>query len=279
MFELQKRIEEALRQSIERMGRKAILRDACEYALSSGGKRLRPLLVLSIAEALGFGLDVMPAALGVEYFHTASLIADDLPCMDDDALRRGRPTLHKAFPESAALLASYALIAEGYGTIAESAKSLKKDPRFAKEAEKRSLLCLEVVTRSAGLQGATQGQFLDLFGKGSDFEEFLEIVSMKTSSLFEVAFVFGWVFGGGDLSKIDRLRRGARHLGMAFQIADDLEDVDHPKGSNVVKFKGKEEAEKLFQRERALFQDHLGALSLWTPRFQALFGSFGGRWS
>ena len=91
-----KKIEEELFSFVEKMGERNTLRDACGYALTNGGKRLRPLFVLMIADALGFGLDAMPAALGVEFFHTASLIADDLPCMDDDDMRRSRPSLHKA---------------------------------------------------------------------------------------------------------------------------------------------------------------------------------------
>src|SRR5512146_3527868 len=112
-----RRFEEEHPQAIERMGEKNVLRDACEYALIHGGKRLRPLIVMMTADALGRGLDVMPAALSVEFFHTASLIADDLPCMDNDDFRRNVPSLHKAFGESVAILASYTLIAEGYGAL------------------------------------------------------------------------------------------------------------------------------------------------------------------
>ena len=112
-----KRLEEEIRISIDQMGEKNTLRDACEYALLNGGKRLRPILVLMIAESLGAQHDVMPSALSVEFFHTASLIADDLPCMDDDHERRSRPSLHVAFGEDIAILASYALISEGYGCL------------------------------------------------------------------------------------------------------------------------------------------------------------------
>src|SRR3989344_7419672 len=119
-----KRVEEDLRHSIEKLGEKNGLRDACEYALTNGGKRLRPIFVLMIADAIGEGLDAMPAALGVEFFHTASLIADDLPCMDDDDTRRSRPSLHKAFGESVAILASYTLIAAGYGAIYENGRKI-----------------------------------------------------------------------------------------------------------------------------------------------------------
>lgn len=116
------------------------------------GKRLRPILVLMIADALGLGADVMPAALSVEFFHTASLIADDLPCMDNDDLRRERPSLHKVFGESVAILASYALIAEGYGAIARNGQNCPAS----------AVICLEAVRRAAGIRGATHGQFLDL---------------------------------------------------------------------------------------------------------------------
>jgi len=108
------RIEVEIENMISQMGDKTALRDACEYALKSGGKRLRPLFVLMISDALGNGLDAIQAALSVEFFHTSSLIADDLPCMDNDDERRSRPSLHRAFEESVALLASYTFIASGY---------------------------------------------------------------------------------------------------------------------------------------------------------------------
>ena len=106
------KIEQEIAKSIVAFGEKTKLRDACEYALTNGGKRFRPLIVLLIAEALGHGMNVYPSALSVEFFHTASLIADDLPCMDNDDERREKPSLHKVYGESIALLASYALITQ-----------------------------------------------------------------------------------------------------------------------------------------------------------------------
>jgi len=106
--------EKALKKSIPSFGVKNQLRDAVEYSLFSGGKRLRPIIVLMVGEALKKGFDVTYSALSVEFFHTASLIADDLPSMDNDTQRRDKPTLHKAFPESVAILASYTLISSGY---------------------------------------------------------------------------------------------------------------------------------------------------------------------
>lgn len=153
------RFEKELPLAIEQMGEKNVLRDACEYALVCGGKRLRPLIVLMTADALAQGLDVLPAALSVEFFHTASLIADDLPCMDNDDFRRNRPSLHKAFGESIAILASYTLIAEGYGGIHRNGERMKQDARFAQQAGVAALRCLKAATLCAGSRGRRMGSF------------------------------------------------------------------------------------------------------------------------
>src|SRR5437016_8742652 len=116
------RIEPAIVSSLSRFGEKTELRDACEYSLQTGGKRFRPAIVYMVTDALKSKNDVTDAALAVEFFHTASLIADDLPCMDNDDFRRGRPTTHKVYPESVALLASFALIAAGFEYIAMNSK-------------------------------------------------------------------------------------------------------------------------------------------------------------
>ncbi len=267
-----KKIEEELARFVEKMGEKNGLRDACEYALTNGGKRLRPLFVLMIADALGSGLDAMPAALSVEFFHTASLIADDLPCMDDDDLRRNRPSLHKAFGESVAILASYTLIAAGYGGIYENGKKLKGDPRFAKEADRISVLCLESATRCAGIQGATNGQFLDLYPPDSSLETIRKIIFQKTVTLFEISFVFGWLFGGGSPDELERVRRCAYHLGMAFQIGDDLQDflqdASQESAINIAAVCGIEKARAYFEEELKAFAKSLQGLGLWTPPFQ-----------
>lgn len=253
-------IESALRQFIEEMGEKNELRDACEYALLNGGKRLRPLLVLLIAEALGGKEDVMAAALSVEFFHTASLIADDLPCMDNDDVRRSRPSLHKAFGEGVAILASYALIAEGYGGIYRNSA---KRPEIA-------TICLEAATRCAGINGATNGQFLDLYPPDSSLDTIKKIIYQKTVTLFEIAFVFGWLFGGGEVAKLSRVRKCAYHLGMAFQIADDLLDEDSKAESplNIAKACGKERAFLLFEKEIESLASLLKELGLWNASFQ-----------
>lgn len=267
--------EARLPAAVVRMGEKNKLRDACEYALLSGGKRLRPLIVLMTADALSNGIDVFPAALGIEFFHTASLIADDLPCMDNDDWRRGRPSLHKEFGENVALLASYVLIAEGYGSIHANAEEMRLDPRFAASADLRGLFCLQAASACGGIRGAANGQFLDLFPPDSGLKTLEKVIAQKTSTLFEIAFLFGWIFGGGSVSEAAKLRDCASHLGMLFQIADDLaddaQDAKRCSEASVSRVLGKDEAVVLLEKEKEAFQKALKGLGLWTAPFQELY--------
>jgi len=221
LYSLKNKVEEELKSVISNLGEKTKLRDACEYSLLSGGKRVRPIIVLMIREALGARFDVMPAALATEFFHTASIIADDLPCMDNDDQRRDKPTLHKVFDESVALLSSYTLISLGYEYIHKNTLLLPKDA----EPEKICVAALEIVTKAAGIFGATNGQFIDLFPPDHTLETIEKIIYQKTITLFEISFCLGWLFGGGDREKIEDVKLLAYHLGMAFQIGDDLGDV------------------------------------------------------
>jgi len=273
------KFEKELSLGIERFGEKSRLRDACEYALVCGGKRLRPLIVMMTADALSKGLDVTPAALSVEFFHTASLIADDLPCMDNDDMRRNRPSLHKTFGEATAILASYTLIAEGYGGIHLNGERMREDSRYGRGANEASLLCLAAATRCAGIQGATSGQFLDLFPPDSTWETIQKVIARKTVTLFEISFLFGWLFGGGDKARLKDLQSCALDLGMAFQIADDLEDVpqDGKTGVNIAGLLGREEAKSLFEEKIISFKNSLEGLGLWTKPFQELYAHISSR--
>lgn len=273
--EYRKRIESALALSVVEMGEKNRLRDAVEYSLKSGGKRIRPLIVLMVADALSMGLDVMPVALSVEFFHTASLVADDLPCMDNDDFRRSVAALHKQFGDSVAILASYTLVAAGYEGLYKNKLLMSRSlPEKANEALE---YCLAVATRCAGIQGATNGQFLDLFPPNYTFETIEKIIYQKTITLFEIAFTFGWLFGGGSSSFLEPLRSCAYHLGMAFQIADDLEDgvqdASFKATMNVAAVLGRERAISWLSQEIALFKTSLEGLGLWTPSFQELYFS------
>lgn len=258
-------IEQALRRQIAELGDKSALRDACEYALLSGGKRFRPSLVLLIAKALGFGVDVTQAALGVEFFHTATLIADDLPCMDNDDVRRGKKTTHRVFGESVALLATYALISAAYGTVAKSVRALEGSLHpYAHERDLIGTLVLENVTENTGLFGVTGGQFLDLSPYNLSLDLAKEVIHKKTGTLFEVSFVFGWLFGGGDRARLEEVKKSAAHFGLAFQIADDLDDVaqDSAQSLNVVHLLGRERAAELFHVEIERFKKSLAPLGL-----------------
>jgi geranylgeranyl diphosphate synthase, type II len=270
-----KLIEKQIQANLNELGPKTLLRDACEYALMNGGKRFRPALVLMVAKALGYGADVSQAALGVEFFHTASLIADDLPCMDNDDFRRDQPSLHKAFGESAALLASYALIAAGYGCLAKNAQIIKSSSLpFANSSDYLCTLALENATYNTGILGATGGQFLDLAPPDLSLATLREVIRKKTVTLFEISFVLGWVFGGGDCHKIDLVKKSAEHFGMAFQIADDLgdrqQDITNGRSINLANVCGEEEAKKMFRAEIQEFEETLKLLKLKSDEFYAL---------
>lgn len=250
----------------EEFSEKSELNEACAYALTNGGKRIRPLIVYAVAECLGFDAKIEDAALSIEYFHTASLIADDLPCMDNDDMRRCKPALHKAFGETVALLASYALIASGYEKIYASSEKMRAHPLLFPRSKEVSLLALKYASRAAGVFGATGGQFLDLFPKKLDYAMVRRIIDLKTVAPFEVAFLYGWLFGGGDLAKIDKVQKLAHHFGMAFQIADDIADIeqDKEKGQqmNMALFLGSGKALELFEEEVQSFSELCTDLSL-----------------
>jgi geranylgeranyl diphosphate synthase, type II len=269
-----KRIDRELAVAVEQMGDPSPLRDACAYSLLNGGKRLRPILVYLIAEAMGLDRDVSSAALSVEYFHTASLIADDLPCMDNDDMRRNQPTLHKVFGESTALLASYTLVAAGYGAIYDASRRLKEQfPHESAQIDAITARCLEAVTRCAGLRGATHGQFLDLFPPDQSLETILTIIHRKTATLFEISFVLGWLFGGGDPLRLDEVKQCAKHLGIGFQIADDLQDFLQDKKSssiNLARVVGPDKARERFNEEMQGLNRSLQSLGLWSEPFRQI---------
>lgn len=249
-----RRVDAKLAENMQAMGSHTLLHKACQYALASEGKRLRPAIVFMVGDALGHNVDLTHAALAIEFFHTASLAADDLPCMDDDDERRNRPSLHKAYNEATALLVSYALIASGYGNIAKNAQEIKKAKLpFSEKSDQICVLALENAAFNTGLNGATGGQFLDLFPPDLSLKTVKEVIHKKTGSLFEIAFIFGWLFGGGDLSVLPDVKKAAAHFGLAFQIADDLgdaaQDAANESKINVATLFGKEAAEKMYLQE------------------------------
>ena len=233
---------------------------ACRYALIGNGKRLRPLLAIEVANAIGRGYTITHAALAVEYFHTASLVVDDLPCMDDDDKRRGKPSLHATYGKAVALLVSYALIADGYGLLAHDL------PPITPQA---CALALENAAYNTGLDGATGGQFFDIHPPNLDVATQKAIIHKKTASLFEIAFVVGWLYGGGDPSALATIKACAAHYGLAFQIADDIADLEQDRANgraiNLAAAIGSNAAQRLFDSEASAYRDALASLNIATP--------------
>jgi geranylgeranyl diphosphate synthase type II len=254
-------IEKLLCEYLATQPRTGRLSEACVYALLNGGKRFRPALVQMMSSALHKPGQADQAALAIEFFHTASLIADDLPCMDDDDERRSQPSLHRAFDEATALLVSYALISAGYGCLAQNGRNL--GPSGAEIC----LLALENVATNTGIAGATGGQWLDLFPPAPTESALRDMMQRKTGALFEVAFVLGWLFGGGNPHKLDLVKRAAAHFGMAFQIADDLEDQEQDlktQRSNLAIVIGPKKAMEALESEMAGYQESLQILGIHT---------------
>ncbi len=195
--------------------------ESIRYSLLAPGKRLRPVLTLAACEAVGGDeSEVLDAALAIEMVHTYSLIHDDLPCMDDDDLRRGRPTSHKVFGEAMAILA-------GDGLITEAFHLLASPPRSPRVSAATALEVVRDVSLAAGVSGMVGGQVTDMQSEGKrlDLTSLEGMHGMKTGSLIEVSLRAGARLGGGSRDEVEDLAAYGRALGLAFQIADDVLDV------------------------------------------------------
>lgn len=197
--------------------RPARLHTAMRYSLEAGGKRLRPVLALAAAEMFGAEADAaLPAAVAIECLHTYSLIHDDLPCMDNDDLRRGRPTAHKAFDEATALLAGDALLTHAFALLAEN------------YAGALGVALTRELADAAGSRRLIGGQMEDLLAekKADANADELEFIHLnKTAAMIEASLVLGARIGGAAEADVERLRHAGRHLGLAFQIIDDVLDA------------------------------------------------------
>lgn len=196
------------------------LHSAMRYSLLAGGKRLRPALVLASGEAFGAATDdLMPAACAIEMIHTYSLIHDDLPAMDNDDLRRGRPTCHKAFGEALAILAGDALLTQAFRVL--TADAPQRDPA------KQVRVIREIATAAGSVEGMIGGQMADIEneGKSVDAETLEHIHRSKTGALITAPVVVGGIIAGASESQLTTLRAFGERIGLAFQIADDILDV------------------------------------------------------
>ena len=236
--------------------------DAMEYSLLAGGKRLRPIFVLDFCRMCGGDWrKAAPFAAAMEMIHTYSLIHDDLPCMDNDDFRRGRPTNHKVYGETMAILAGDGLLTDAF-MLASSADL--PDPT-------QMGLAIGVLAQNAGSLGMVGGQVLDIQSETRELteQEVIDIQSRKTGGLINAACVLGVIAGGGDEAKIEAAATFAGALGMAFQIRDDMLDVigtqeEMGKGvgtdeskNTFVKLYGLGKCEELVQRYTAVAIDAL----------------------
>jgi len=196
------------------------LHRAMRYSMFAGGKRIRPILVLAAAEAVGGdAAGAMPAACALEMIHTYSLIHDDLPAMDDDDFRRGRSTNHKVFGEATAILAGDALLTEAFILLSSSqAKGL--DASTVRRV-------ISIIARAAGSQGMVGGQVVDMEseGKAIDMATLQYIHTRKTGALLLASIQSGALLGGADEAQFDALTRYGEATGLAFQVADDILDI------------------------------------------------------
>jgi geranylgeranyl pyrophosphate synthase len=221
----------------------SLIVDAMRYALLGGGKRLRPCLTLAVAEATGAAVGhsiadarvlALPAACAVEMIHTYSLVHDDLPAMDDDALRRGRPTSHIVYGDGMAILVGDGLLTEAFAVISQS-PSRVLPPGAPEPSAHRRLEAVAVLSRAAGAIGMVGGQGIDLAAAGRvkdvaksafDAPSLEDMHARKTGALIRAASLIGAITAGAGDDVQEAIDAYARELGLAFQIVDDVLDVE-----------------------------------------------------
>lgn len=215
-------VERALQQEIaSQRDVPTILQEAMTYSLLGGGKRLRAILTIATAEALGAApTDVLPFACAIEMIHTYSLIHDDLPAMDDDDMRRGKPTNHRVYGEATAILAGDALLTKAFGLMSKSVHTCKVTAEDL-------LYLIDEAARAAGAEGMVGGQVDDLLGEKRQLvlDELVHIHRRKTGALLKLSVRAGAILAAASEVQLAALSRYAENVGLAFQIQDDILDV------------------------------------------------------
>ncbi|MBF0345820.1 MAG: polyprenyl synthetase family protein [Nitrospirae bacterium] len=214
-----------------------IFYEAMKYSVFAGGKRLRPALCITAYEACGgSGLDILPQAAALELIHTYSLIHDDLPAMDDDDLRRGKPTNHKVYGEAIAILAGDGLLTEAFHMFSRSDKV----------SQTALLTAIKELSSAAGLYGMVAGQAMDIIseGKSADSKTLEFIHRNKTAALIRASVRLGGILSETDEQTLDAINQYGENIGLAFQVVDDIldiigttEELGKPKGSDDSKHK------------------------------------------
>ncbi|MDR0314867.1 MAG: polyprenyl synthetase family protein [Oscillospiraceae bacterium] len=214
---IEKAIREYFKESADDEDYK-VTAQAMRYSAENGGKRIRPVLVLEFCKACGGDISIaLPFACAIEMIHTYSLIHDDLPCMDNDDMRRGKPSCHVAFGEEYALLAGDALLTLAFSVLVSGKADASTAVKAVREVSKRS-----------GIEGMVAGQTMDLLNedKKIDIEVLQKIHLLKTGALIECCAVLGCIAANANDDQIKAARRYGKNLGLAFQIIDDILDVE-----------------------------------------------------
>lgn len=202
---------------------KNILGQACQYA-TQGGKHLRMIIVNEICrKATTTGVDASEVALAVEYIHAASLIIDDLPSFDNDTERRGEPSVHQKYGTRVAHMAAVALVAAAFHNICRQGHWIQNNRPWLLENNICAQLCYYT---SKSIGAAAKGQLLDTISDPDSPKTTLKILQLKTAALFELAFVAGWIVSGGERGAVVEIQTAGRLFGTAYQLADDLQDVE-----------------------------------------------------
>ncbi len=221
MKDRKKLVEDALFSYMKSVEAPEILLESMNYSLKAGGKRLRPLLVLATLKSFGKPEELgMPVACAVEMIHTYSLVHDDLPSMDDDDFRRGKPTNHKVFGEAMAILAGDALLTHSF-EVMEDLLNLDVKPM-------KVVTLMKELAKAAGPRGMVGGQVADMEGEGAQLSlQDLEYIHRnKTGKLLGYSIVAGAILGDATEEQISKLEQFGDHLGLAFQIRDDILDIE-----------------------------------------------------
>ncbi len=212
-------INNRLKQLVDDMCEPGILKDAISYSLLGGGKRIRPALCLISAEVCGEAREALDFACAIEMIHTYSLIHDDLPAMDNDVLRRGKPTNHVVFGEGYAILAGDALLNCAFEVMLDAANN--------SDCSGKHIKAMHVIAKAAGVKGMIAGQAADLLyeGKEPDFEALNYIHLNKTAALIRASVTSGAVLAGANQNELEALDVYGKSIGLTFQIVDDMLDV------------------------------------------------------
>ena len=266
------------------------LKEIINYALY-GGKRLRSILAVIIGKAINNKINLDKLAISIELFHNSSLIIDDLPCMDNDLVRRGRPTLHAKYGQTKSQLIVSYLLATAYNLIKENLDEIREKEYYELEyLEKISIFILKNINNNLGFLGAAGGQFIDTcpintfidkkdyINNYKDLDNILTLIHLKTTTFFEISFVSSYLLAGGDLNNIDKVKKCVKYFGLAFQISDDFDDIeqdskrvyDNKFNPNLICRYGKEKTLEIFNKAIAIFLKLSKELKIYNEIFDEL---------